>query len=180
MGETAIPGMWQCDRRLKTLCARRLQRRADSHSMAERQTDDALHQRHEVRAWRWLGDSMMARPELTRKDWSEIYYALETKYGLVRKGAYNPEMRRGDNSRWTKHLRSIMDTIGPDGTRMTEEVTLSEDETTILFEMAKRALADGDLFDEMANHLDLSDATMLALREKLDRYLSQFTSGGGR
>lgn len=45
---------------------------------------------------------------LTAEDWSEIYYALESK----RKS----DTTLGDNG-WRRHLRDISDAIGPDGVR---------------------------------------------------------------
>ncbi len=61
---------------------------------------------------------------LSREDWAEIYYALNTKAGLIENGEYGccehketddecPE--RCDES-WVAHLRAIMDKIGADGT----------------------------------------------------------------
>lgn len=40
---------------------------------------------------------------LTREDWVEIYYALDSK------------MINKEQTRWAKHLKRIMDKIGPDG-----------------------------------------------------------------
>ncbi len=50
---------------------------------------------------------------LTRQDWEEIYYALDTK---VRSRACQGNNRR--SKQWRGHLRRIMRTIGPDGRNM--------------------------------------------------------------
>ncbi len=52
--------------------------------------------------------------ELTREDWAEIYYALDSKRVLVVQGGY------GHQSAWAGHLADIMEKIGPDGRNMTE------------------------------------------------------------
>ena len=49
---------------------------------------------------------------LSKADWEEIFYALESKM----KGVFNGEYGTGrSKSKWVKHLKSIMATIGPDG-----------------------------------------------------------------
>ena len=50
----------------------------------------------------------MSKP-LTRKDWTEIYYALETKQKLTDAGHY------GTCPSWNKHLLAILKKIGLDG-----------------------------------------------------------------
>ncbi len=50
--------------------------------------------------------------ELTEADWTEIYYALQTKVAMVERGQYGPDLRGQD---WPAHLRSILEKIGPDG-----------------------------------------------------------------
>jgi hypothetical protein len=45
--------------------------------------------------------------KLTKEDWIEIYYALDTK-------AYNIY----EDAKWAAHLRNIMEKIGPDGENM--------------------------------------------------------------
>jgi hypothetical protein len=49
---------------------------------------------------------------------------------------------------------------------------LSEADSLVYLEVARRALADADLFDEMAASLDISDAEMIRLREQLENHLS--------
>jgi hypothetical protein len=63
---------------------------------------------------------------LSREDWAEIYYALDTKAKLIEDGEYGccehketpdggdcPEDCDGE---WLRHLQAVMDKIGPDGT----------------------------------------------------------------
>jgi len=45
--------------------------------------------------------------------------------------------------------------------------SFTTEETTILLELARRATADADLFDEMAGKLDVADSDLSALCEKL-------------
>ncbi len=52
---------------------------------------------------------------LTRKDWAEIYYALETKWLGLRQGKYGREDRARQDAEWIAHLEAVMQTIGPDG-----------------------------------------------------------------
>ena len=64
------------------------------------------------------GETDMLQPELTARDWDEIYYALELKAVLVERGAYDfvPKEVASPNSEtftWAKHLRRIMAKIGP-------------------------------------------------------------------
>lgn len=49
---------------------------------------------------------------LSKADWEEIYYALESKMKGVFKGEYGTGRSK---RKWVKHLKSIMETIGPDG-----------------------------------------------------------------
>ena len=48
---------------------------------------------------------------MSAEDWSEIYYALETKKGLIEDGVYKSE----EDAVWAAHLQEIVDKIGPDG-----------------------------------------------------------------
>lgn len=48
---------------------------------------------------------------MSAEDWSEIYYALETKKGLIEDGVYKSE----EDAVWAAHLQEIIDKIGPDG-----------------------------------------------------------------
>ena len=58
---------------------------------------------------------------LTREDWVEIYYALDTKAKLIEDGDYGESMcDHGEDctacdKEWVAHLRRIMATIGDDG-----------------------------------------------------------------
>jgi hypothetical protein len=52
---------------------------------------------------------------LTREDWSEIYYALETKSLALRQGKYRPENEPGQDAEWIAHLDALREKIGPDG-----------------------------------------------------------------
>lgn len=49
----------------------------------------------------------------------------------------------------------------------------TQDERLALYEIARRALADADLFDDMADHLDLADAEMQHLLLKLQTWLDE-------
>jgi hypothetical protein len=53
---------------------------------------------------------------LTRKDWAEIYYALETKSLALRQGNYGPEDKTRQDAEWIAHIEALKQTIGPDGT----------------------------------------------------------------
>jgi hypothetical protein len=48
---------------------------------------------------------------------------------------------------------------------------LTPEQELQLLEIAWRCLADGDMFDQMAEKLDLSDSEMLKLRDALENYL---------
>lgn len=51
---------------------------------------------------------------LTREDWAEIYYALDTKLVALKSSFYR-EDRSGENAAWIGHLKRIKRRIGPDG-----------------------------------------------------------------
>ena len=48
-----------------------------------------------------------------------------------------------------------------------------ESEVTTLFEIARMALADAEIFDHVCDLLDISDESMQALREKLRLFLQE-------
>jgi hypothetical protein len=52
---------------------------------------------------------------LTREDWSEIFYALESKALAVRRGHYGSEEAPGADAKWIAHLNELTEKIGPDG-----------------------------------------------------------------
>jgi hypothetical protein len=52
---------------------------------------------------------------LTLEDWSEIYYALETKSLVLRQGSYGAEDKPGDDAQWLAQIEAIRRKIGPDG-----------------------------------------------------------------
>jgi hypothetical protein len=52
---------------------------------------------------------------LTRNDWVEIYYALDTKLLALRQGNYSPEDILGQDDAWLVHLEKIKKKIGVDG-----------------------------------------------------------------
>lgn len=47
----------------------------------------------------------------------------------------------------------------------------TEEELIEILEISRRALADGDTFDDLARELDLSDHYMLNLREKIQKIM---------
>ena len=47
----------------------------------------------------------------------------------------------------------------------------SRSDAVVILEVARRALADGELFDEMAEKLDISDAEMRRIRDQLQGYM---------
>jgi hypothetical protein len=49
--------------------------------------------------------------DLSRADWEEIYYALDSKVNLVNERCPKDRLTR----RWAKQLEAIKDAIGPDG-----------------------------------------------------------------
>jgi hypothetical protein len=58
---------------------------------------------------------------LTREDWAEIYYALETKSLAIGQGKYNPEDSPGQNVAWVAHLDALIGKIGPDGSSAADQ-----------------------------------------------------------
>ncbi len=58
---------------------------------------------------------------LTRDDWCEIYYALETKSRALRNGQYRPEDEPGQDAKWIAHLEMIREKIGADGADAADE-----------------------------------------------------------
>jgi hypothetical protein len=54
---------------------------------------------------------------LKRKDWAEIYNALDTKLLALKRGAYGPELERRQDAKWIAHLEAIKRKLGPDGER---------------------------------------------------------------
>ncbi len=58
---------------------------------------------------------------LTREDWVEIYYALDTKLLTLRQGKYGPEDEPGQDADWIAHMKAIMRKIGPDGAAAVQE-----------------------------------------------------------
>ena len=58
---------------------------------------------------------MLEPVTLSREDWAEIYYALDSKRLAVKNGEYGPEIEAGETNRWTAHLDGIIEKIGPDG-----------------------------------------------------------------
>lgn len=54
---------------------------------------------------------------LTRDDWSEIFYALESKVLAVRQGQYGAEEAASADAKWIAHLDRLRQKIGPDGAR---------------------------------------------------------------
>lgn len=53
--------------------------------------------------------------DLTREDWAEIYYALDTKMAWVLQ-----HCRGMERSKWLAHLKEIMTKIGGDGDKAVE------------------------------------------------------------
>jgi hypothetical protein len=58
---------------------------------------------------------------LTREDWSEIYYALESKSLALRRATYGSEDAPGQDAKWIAHLDALIEKIGPDGTSAVSE-----------------------------------------------------------
>ena len=56
---------------------------------------------------------------------------------------------------------------------MKNKILLTDEQELQLLEIAYRCLQDGELLDEMAAKLDLSDADMLKLRDLLEDYLEE-------
>jgi hypothetical protein len=64
------------------------------------------------------GGKAMRHPRLTRKDWDEIYFALDLKADEVAAGRYDEvpgeaDMVGSETFRWAVHLRIIIGKIGP-------------------------------------------------------------------
>jgi hypothetical protein len=64
-------------------------------------------------------------PRLTKEDWKEIYYALDTKLHRLLDGHYDVhegevEECGSETQKWAAHLGAILEKIGPDGRRMVE------------------------------------------------------------
>lgn len=49
--------------------------------------------------------------KLSKEQWIEIYYALDTKINLMKDGFFGPEDKRGDNKRWAEDMKEIMELI---------------------------------------------------------------------
>ena len=47
----------------------------------------------------------------------------------------------------------------------------TDEEFVEIMELARIALADADIFDDMAEKLDLSDAYMIKLRDKIEKFM---------
>jgi len=58
---------------------------------------------------------------LTREDWAEIYYALETKLLALRQGKYGSEDAPGQDAKWIAHIEAVMQNIGADGAAAARE-----------------------------------------------------------
>jgi hypothetical protein len=56
--------------------------------------------------------------KLTKEDWTEIYYAIETKLTKVEQGEYG--FCKAETNKWKRHLGEIMNKIGLDGCNMYE------------------------------------------------------------
>jgi hypothetical protein len=69
-----------------------------------------------LQAWReGLKKMVEDKPQpiyLSKADWVEIYYAVESKMKGVSNGEYGTGRSK---KKWVKHLKSIMTAIGPDG-----------------------------------------------------------------
>lgn len=57
-------------------------------------------------------------PRLSKEDWAEIYYALESKLNAVKVGSYGGSDRDLKIKDWVDHLTRIIETIGPEGSNM--------------------------------------------------------------
>jgi len=62
-----------------------------------------------------LGEKTMI--DLSREDWAEIYYALDSKVNLIAEGSPKDRL----SQRWIKHLEAIKEAIGPDGETAADE-----------------------------------------------------------
>ncbi len=57
---------------------------------------------------------------LTREDWAEIYYALETKSLALRQGKYGRDDNARNGAEWIAHIEAVKQMIGPDGNNAAE------------------------------------------------------------
>ena len=55
--------------------------------------------------------------DLSRQDWAEIYYALDSKVNLIAENSPKDRLSR----KWIKQLKAIRDAIGPDGKTAADE-----------------------------------------------------------
>ena len=55
--------------------------------------------------------------DLSRQDWAEIYYALDSKVTLIAENSPKDRLSK----RWIKHLEAIKVAIGPDGETAADE-----------------------------------------------------------
>ena len=62
-----------------------------------------------------LGEKTMI--DLSRQDWAEIYYALDSKVNLIAENSPKDRL----SQRWIKHLEAIKEAIGPDGETAADE-----------------------------------------------------------
>jgi hypothetical protein len=53
--------------------------------------------------------------KLTREDWCELYYALDSKSLALKQGKYGSRDKPSDDPKWIAHLEAIKQKIGPDG-----------------------------------------------------------------
>jgi hypothetical protein len=71
--------------------------------------------------------------QLTKEDWVEIYYSVESKAKRVLAGEYGDTT--SSKRKWVKHLESIMKKIGPDGEEAVKNgVESLGDEDTVTFD----------------------------------------------
>lgn len=52
-------------------------------------------------------------------------------------------------------------------------IKLNSEEAIILFEAARIALSDGDIFDKIAEEMDICDEDLNNLRKKLEKQMNQ-------
>ncbi len=60
----------------------------------------------------------MPNVDLTDDQWQEVYYALGDKVEMIKKGHYGPEDRKGENRRWMRDIREIMEEIEGSGAHL--------------------------------------------------------------
>ena len=53
--------------------------------------------------------------KMTREDWCEIYYALDSKSLALKQGKYGAPDKPSDDPKWIAHLEALKHKIGPDG-----------------------------------------------------------------